>query len=79
MDGKTEPSEFSPLRFLIDNLNSSAYNGVAFPFLVELARDPAVRAALYGPLRTGTRTRKSAWPACWRAAAIGRVSRNCRN
>jgi len=55
MVGKTELSEFSPLQFLINNLNSASYNGVAFPFLVELARDPRVRAALYIPLRTGTK------------------------
>jgi HEAT repeat protein len=58
MLGKTELSEFSPLRFLINNLNSSAYNGIAYPFLVELARDPNVRAQLYGPLQTGTREEK---------------------
>jgi HEAT repeat protein len=55
MLGKIELSEFSPLQFLIDNLNSAAYNGIAFPFLVELARDPRVRTILYTPLRTGTK------------------------
>ena len=40
MLGKTELSQFSPLQFLINNLNSASYNGEAFPFLVELARDP---------------------------------------
>jgi HEAT repeat protein len=55
MLGKTEVSEFSPLRYLINNLNSAAYNGVAFPFLVELARDAAVRQALYAPLETATK------------------------
>jgi len=58
MLGKTELSEFSPLRFLINNLNSAAYNGIAFPFLVELARDPQIRASLYGPLQTGTKDEK---------------------
>lgn len=58
MLGKTELSEFSPLRFLINNLNSSAYNGIAYPFLVELARDPNIRSALYGPLQSGTREEK---------------------
>lgn len=58
MLGKTELSEFSPLRFLINNLNSSAYNGIAYPFLVELARDPKVRTALYGPLASGTKEEK---------------------
>lgn len=58
MLGKTELSEFSPLRFLINNLNSASYNGIAFPFLVELARDPKIRATLYGPLQTGTKDEK---------------------
>jgi HEAT repeat protein len=56
--GKTELSQFSPLQFLINNLNSSAFNGIAFPFLVELARNPQVRSALYGPLATGTKDEK---------------------
>jgi HEAT repeat protein len=58
MDGKTELSEFSPLQFLINNLNSAAYNGEAEPFLVELAREPAVRALLYAPLQSGTKDEK---------------------
>ena len=58
MLGKTEVSEFSPLQFLINNLNSASYNGVAYPFLVELARDPSVRAALYGPMANGTKDEK---------------------
>jgi hypothetical protein len=58
MLGKIELSELSPLRFVINNLNSAAYNGIALPFLVEAARDPQVRAALYGPLQTGTREEK---------------------
>jgi HEAT repeat protein len=58
MLGKTEISEFSPLQYLIDTLNSAAYHGEAFPFLVELARDPAVRKSLYTPLLQGTRDEK---------------------
>jgi hypothetical protein len=58
MLGKNELSEFSPLQFLINNLNSASYNGVAYPFLVELARDAAVRQALYAPLTTGTKDEK---------------------
>ncbi len=58
MLGKTEISEFSPLQFLIDTLNSASYHGEAYPFLVELARDPAVRKSLYGPLLQGTRDEK---------------------
>jgi HEAT repeat protein len=58
MLGKTSVAEFSPLQYLIDNLNSAAYHGVAFPFLVELARDPSVRKSLYTPLLQGTRDEK---------------------
>jgi HEAT repeat protein len=58
MLGKTELSQFSPLQFLVNNLNSAAYNGVAYPFLVELARDKTVREALYGPMATGTKDEK---------------------
>jgi HEAT repeat protein len=58
MLGKSEVSEFSPLQFLINNLNSAAYKGEAFPFLVELARDATVRQALYRPLLTGTKAEK---------------------
>jgi HEAT repeat protein len=58
MLGRTELSEFSPLQFLINNLNSAAYSGEAFPFLVELARDERVRTLLYGPLQTGAKDEK---------------------
>jgi HEAT repeat protein len=58
MLGKTELSEFSPLQFLINNLDSAAYNGVAEPYLVELARDPSVRNALYAPMANGTKDEK---------------------
>jgi len=56
--GRTEVSEFSPLQYLINNLNSSAYKGEAQPFLTELARDPKVRASLYGPLGRATKDEK---------------------
>jgi HEAT repeat protein len=58
MLGKTEVSQFSQLQFLINNLNSASYNGVAYPFLVELARDAAVRQQLYAPMASGTKDEK---------------------
>ncbi len=58
MLAKTELSEFSPLQYLINTLNSASYKGEAFPFLVELARDDQVRRALYRPLQTGTKDEK---------------------
>ena len=56
--GRTEISEFSPLQSLVNNLNSAAYKGEAVPFLTEVARDPAVRKALYGVLGTATKDEK---------------------
>ena len=58
MLGKTEVSQFSPLQFLIDNLNSAAYKGEAFPFLVELARDGRCARSLYAPMQSGTKDEK---------------------
>ena len=58
MIGKTELSEFSPLQYLINTLNSAAYKGEAFPFLVELARDQQVRQSLYAPMQNGTKDEK---------------------
>jgi HEAT repeat protein len=58
MLGHVEISEFSPLQFLINNLNSAAYKGVALPFLIEVARDNAARQALYGTLATATKDEK---------------------
>jgi HEAT repeat protein len=58
MLGKTELTEFSPLRYLINNLNSAAYKGEALPFLVELARDDQVRKSLVGAVEAGTKDEK---------------------
>jgi HEAT repeat protein len=55
--GKREMGEFDPLRYLVDNLNSAGYRGVARPYLTELARDPEVRTALYPALRDPTVTK----------------------
>jgi HEAT repeat protein len=56
--GRTQISEFSPLQFLINNLNSAAYKGEAVPFLTELARDAAVRKSLYPALASATKDEK---------------------
>jgi len=58
MLGNTEVSEFSPLQYLINQLNSASYSGEALPLLVELARETKVRDSLYGPLGSGTRDEK---------------------
>jgi HEAT repeat protein len=55
--GKREMGEFDPLRYLVDNLNSTGYRGVARPYLIELARDPEVRRQLSPALRDPMVTR----------------------
>jgi HEAT repeat protein len=56
--GHNALADFSPLRYLVDTLNSASYNGVARPFLIELARDPGVRRTLYGAFGRATRDEK---------------------
>lgn len=53
--GRQELAEFSPLQYLVNTLNSSSYQGEAYPLLVELARNPSVRSTLYKPLLAGTK------------------------
>ena len=55
--GKRGTTEFDPLRYLINNLNSAAYRGIARAYLTELARDPEVRRALYPALKEAAATR----------------------
>ncbi len=55
--GKLDTGEFDPLRYLVNNLNSVGYKGVARPYLVELARDTQVRTALYSLLTTPAATK----------------------
>jgi HEAT repeat protein len=50
--------EFSPLQYLINNLNSAIYRDVAYAYLVEAARNPEVRTSLYPTLETGTKDEK---------------------
>jgi HEAT repeat protein len=51
-------TESSPLRYLINTLNSAAWRDTASAYLTEAARKPAVLAALQQPLQTGTRDEK---------------------
>jgi HEAT repeat protein len=55
--GQRGVAEFDPLRYLVNNLNSTAYRGVASAYLTELARDPQVRQALYPVLPAPGSTR----------------------
>jgi HEAT repeat protein len=58
MLGRTAVSEFSPLRFLVNSLNSSAWRGIAAPYLVELARDASVRKPLEQALKAASKDEK---------------------
>lgn len=48
--GNIDMTEFSPLRYLANNLNAATYRGVARAYLTELARDGVVRRQLYTAL-----------------------------
>ena len=58
MDGNLDLGDEAPLRYLINTLNSVAYRDVAAAYLIEAARRPEVRNALYKPLGEGTRDEK---------------------
>jgi len=49
--GKLSMGDLDPLRYLVNTLNNSGYRNVARAYLIELARDPAVRQALYPAVR----------------------------
>ena len=49
--GNRDMADFAPLRYIVNQLNSAGYRGVARAYLVELARDPATRQALYSGLQ----------------------------
>ena len=51
-------SEFSPLQYLVNTLNSKAWRGVANAYVIELSRDPGIRRTLYTALQKGTKDEK---------------------
>jgi len=57
--GNRQMSEFSPLQYLVNTLNTKAYRNVAISFLTELARDLEVRQAIYPTLAQATRDEKT--------------------
>jgi HEAT repeat protein len=59
-EGKVDTSEFSPLPFLVENLNLNARAYVAKAYLVELARRENVRTALAKLLPGATKEQKIA-------------------
>jgi HEAT repeat protein len=58
MLGKSEVGELSPLRYLINSLNSVAWRGVSRAFLIERARDAAIRRPLQNATPSGTKAEK---------------------
>lgn len=58
MLGKRELSEFSPLQYLINTLNSRSYKDVAMPLVTELARDAETRRVIYPVVARGTKDEK---------------------
>ncbi|MBE0656992.1 MAG: HEAT repeat domain-containing protein [Bryobacteraceae bacterium] len=52
--GGVDMSELSPLRYLVNNLNSRSWRGIAQPYLNELTRQEHVRKAIYPLLASGT-------------------------
>ncbi len=58
MEGDREFAQLSPLRFLVNSLNSVAWKGVAQAYLIEAARDPDVRQPLEQALKQATKDEK---------------------
>jgi len=56
--GRTELTEFSPLQYLVNTLNSSSWQGAARALLIELARNAQVRSTLEYALKKGTKVEK---------------------
>jgi len=57
--GNRQISEFSPLQYLVNNLNNRAYRNVSIAFLTEVCRDLGVRQAIYPILTHATRDEKT--------------------
>ena len=55
--GRVGMTDFDPLRYLVNQLNSSGYRGIAIGYLKELAHDPAGRTGLHFALQNGAPTR----------------------
>ena len=51
--GKHDNTDFSPLRYVINQLNSAGYRSTARAYLIELAHDQTVRTSLYPSLSQG--------------------------
>ncbi len=58
--GKLDTTPYGPLRYLVNGLNQRSWRGVAIAFVIELARDPQIREAIYTMLPDSTKDEKSA-------------------
>jgi len=58
MLGRNEITEFSPLQYLINSLNSTAWRGVGRAYLIEAAREVKVRRTLEEATQRATRDEK---------------------
>ncbi len=58
MLGRTEVAEFSPLQYLINSLNSTAWRGVGRAYLIEAAREAKIRRTLEEATQRATRQEK---------------------
>ncbi len=58
LDGNLNVAPEAPLRYLINTLNSAAYDNVAYAYLVEAARQQPVLHVLYTQLDPGSRDEK---------------------
>ena len=56
--GQLNTERFGPLRYLVNTLNQRVWRGVASGLLIELARDPQVRPALYTIMTESTKDEK---------------------
>lgn len=68
MLGKREVTEFSPLQYLVNTLNSYSWRGIAHPFLIELCREQDIREALYPVMHQRTKEEK-----IWLADVLART------
>lgn len=56
--GQLDTTQFGPLRYLVNGLNQRSWRGVAIAFVIELARDPQIRQAIYAMLPDSTKDEK---------------------
>lgn len=67
-EGKVDTSDFSPLAYLVENLDMKGRSGVAQPYLTELARRDDARRALFPLVTPATRDQKIALCAIFSAS-----------